>query len=192
MLILKIVQTLDKLNKPKWRVLADSVLGSDIHSERRETFCFAREALRLALCELDYKPEINDLVLNGYHSLEKYPEVIFSLAHTKQTGVALMGLKKEFKALGVDVEIESRPVKDSIRDRIAHPADESLRNIEAWVLKEAVFKCVSNSGLLPKEPLYPDLRISRTSWEHSPTGMKGECELSKVGELLLGKAFLRA
>jgi hypothetical protein len=192
MVILKIVQTLDKLNNPEWTDFAASVLGPDIHPERRETFCFAREALRLALCELDYNPEINDLVLHGYHSLKKYPELTFSLAHTKKTGVALLGHQREFRSLGVDVELATRPVKDSIRDRIAHPADEKLRNIEAWVLKEAVFKCVSNSGLLANEPLYPDLCISRTGWQHTPSGLKGECELSETGDLLLGKAFLRA
>ena len=192
MLMLKIVQSLDKLNEGEWKSLSDRVLGPDIHPERRETFCFAREALRLALCEYDYKVEIPDLVLSGYHSLAKFPELTFSLSHTRKTGVALLGRTKDFHSLGVDVERSDRAVKDSLRDKICHPDDEAkLRNIELWVLKEAAFKCLSNSGLYSQQPLYTDLKVSGSSWQHSPSGIKGECELTLHDHLILGKALLR-
>lgn len=189
MYTLKICQTLDHLNKP-WTELATQSLGN-AHPERVKTFCFAREALRLSLIEEGFKPEISDLVLQGFHSLGRYPDITLSLSHTKNTGVALTGRKEIFQSLGVDVENNDREVKQAIIQKVAHPLDEKLRNIELWVLKEAAFKCLMNSQQLPLEALMTQIQVTASRWIHAPSGLSGECELRREGSLLLGLAFLK-
>ena len=190
MFSLQICQSLEHLNK-SWTELTLLCLGTEPHPERRKTFCFAREALRLALCELNFKPEISDLVLVGFQSLKNFPELTISLSHSREVGVALVGHQKTYQSLGVDVEYSDRVVKDAIIQKVANPLDAKLSNIDLWVLKEAAFKCLMNSGKFSTPVLFTDIVVSAKNWSHPPSALAGECEIRQEQNLILGLAFLK-
>lgn len=189
---LRICQTLDKLNEDAWSSLMEKELTASAHPRRKETYLFAREALRLALCDLGYLPQISELTLRHHHQLPHFPKVTVSLSHTPGTGVALVGYRQNYLSLGVDIERSDRMVKPEILARVSHPQDANLRNIEIWCLKEAVFKCLCNSERLNQEPLFTEIQITEGGWSHSPSGLAGKWELRHDGPYLLALTSLPA
>ena len=176
---------------PEWEKLAQKVLGSDVHSDRKMGFFLSREALKNAFELRGKKVSISELELDQYHEVKGFPHLTISLSHTKKCGAAIIAERKDFLSVGIDVEDEGRVVKDSIRQRIAHPEDATLTNIELWCAKEAVFKAIMNTNRFEKPIEFGSIKILRDQWFHSPSGFSGEWKLESVRPFLMALAFLK-
>ncbi len=172
--------------------LAGAVLGADPHPKRLQGFLYSREALRLILCSLNLPSDINSLVLTNYHSLKHSPEIVLSLSHTPGAGAAILGFRNHFRSIGIDVENENRVVSSLVKEKIAHPEDYKLRNIEMWCLKEAAFKCLMNTDLFEQNVRFADIQIQKDTWSHAPSGLHGALELTQVDSFVLALATLSA
>lgn len=191
MVIIKSCQSLDNLNKHARGILLKEEFESKVHPGREESFLLAREALRLALREQGSDVPLQNIILKTYDAADGFPEFTLSLSHTKKCGVAALAKRSEFRSLGVDVEREDRSMREDLVQKISHPGDLLLRNIEIWTLKEAVFKCLSNSHLLKDLPLFTEIQILGNSWVHSSSGLKGEWKLEKLTPFLIALATLK-
>lgn len=187
----KMIKTLENPNGLNWDQLVKQCLSSDVHPDRKKSFILSRMALWECLKGLGHSPEVTDLLVGDYSNLKSFPQLTISLSHTKEVGAALVGDRQSFRSLGIDIEHEARPVKDSVAQRIAHPEDEKLRNIEIWCLKEAAFKALMNSGEFPKPVEFSSIHIGHKTWSHSPSGFNGEWELDHIDEMVIARAFLR-
>lgn len=191
MITLRSCQSLDNLNESEARFLLEREFKSKVHPGREETYLLAREALRLAFCAEGINLGLKKIILKTYGEMQDYPDYTLSLAHTHKCGVAALAKRSEFLAVGVDVEDESRPIKDTLIQKITHPRDTALRNIEIWILKEAVFKCLSNSGKLTEQPLYTEIEILKDGWSHSPSGLTGDWEIRELKPFLVALSTVR-
>lgn len=188
----KLLKTLSNPKNPEWELLIKLTLGDEVHSDRKTGFLLSREALMMALKEAQIEVDIKDLKLDGYSTLLRFPQLTISLSHTKECGAALIADRQTFRSVGIDVEHEARVVKDSIAERVSNPRDTSLRNIELWCLKEAVFKTLMNSGDFEKPIEFSSIEIGNQTWSHSPSGLKGEWELEMIKPFVIARAFLKA
>ncbi len=191
MLTWNLSKTLSKPNDPEWEVLIFSSLPGDVHSDRKNGFLLSRQALIYALKDQGLEISAGALQLVSYSQIRDLPQFTISLSHTKIAGVALVGDRKTYRSLGIDIEQEERIVKDSIKNRISHPADKNLRNIELWCLKEAVFKALMNTGEFEKPLEFSSILIEDKKWTHSPSGYEGEWIFESVTPFVMAKAFLR-
>lgn len=188
----KLTKNLTDPLDPEWEDLAQTALGTNVHSERKKSFILSRQALKMALKEQGYGASIKDLILINYKDLAAFPEITISITHTKDWGAALVADRKEFLSLGIDVEKAGRVVKDSVGDRIRHPEDlATLRNIELWCLKEAAFKTLMNSGKFPFPLAFSSIQLEAGRWLHPPSGLQGEWRLEHSQDLVVAMAFLR-
>jgi len=185
-------KTLSKPNDPEWEVLIKFSLPDDVHSDRKNGFLLSRQALIFALKEQGLEISAGALQLVTHSEIRDLDQFTISLSHTKIAGAALVADRTNFRSVGIDIEQEERIVKDSIRDRIAHPADKNLRNIELWCLKEAAFKALMNTGSFDRPLEFSSICIGEKKWTHSPSGLEGEWELDLVKPFVIAKAFLRA
>lgn len=186
-----LTQTLSNPNDPQWDELASDVLGEKAHPSRKTGFLLARQALQNCLREQGVELEVKDLNLINYSQIKAYPSYTFSLSHTENWGAAIVGNKNDYRSLGIDIESNERTVSMQILERIRHPEDKKLRNIELWCLKEAAFKALMNSGLWDAPVEFSSLRIGQHTWSHSPSKLEGEWELDKTNGLVVGRAFLK-
>jgi 4'-phosphopantetheinyl transferase EntD len=184
------VSTFKQTEAMEWNSLVLGHLGEGIHPERVKGFILAREALRLCLEQAEYSPHISDLQIKKFNSLSKWPEITLSLTHCKLGGAAIIASRDEFISVGIDIESEERLVKESILKRISHPKDINLRNIELWCLKEAVFKCLMNTGKFEKPFEFSEIEISPMRWIHSPSNLEGEWRITISEQLLVALALL--
>jgi 4'-phosphopantetheinyl transferase superfamily len=191
MLTWKLAKSLSNPKDPDWDLLIKSELGEGIHADRIKGFLLSRQALEDCLKTFGLDPLIKDLRLSTYHSLLNFPQLTISLSHTKEVGAALIGQRQHFRAVGIDIEHEERIVKDSISERVAHSEDATLRKIELWCLKEAVFKVLMNSGAFEKPVEFSSIRIAKKKWFHSPSELEGEWELEIIRPFVVARAFLR-
>lgn len=191
MVTLKLSKNLTEPQDPEWELLTKLTLGDDVHSDRKMGFLLSREALKNALSEIRIYTHPLQLKLSSFHQLEMFPHLTVSLSHTKELGAAMIAERKDFRSIGLDIEHEERIVKDMIRERIAHPEDKNLRNIEIWCLKEAVFKALMNTDLFEKPFEFSSIKISDDKWSHSPSGLEGEWEIEIVNSIVIAKAFLK-
>lgn len=192
MITWKLTKTLSNPNDPAWEVLIKFSLPDDVHSDRKNGFLLSRQALINALKELGIEISADALHLVDYSQIRDLPQFTISLSHTKIAGAALVACRKTYRSVGIDIEQEERIVKDSIRERISNSADENLRNIELWCLKEAVFKALMNTGKFDKPLEFSSICIKDRKWTHSPSGLEGEWELDLLRPFVIAKAFLRA
>lgn len=187
----KIVTTFKESEEAEWHSLVLNQLGEGIHPERVKGFILAREALRLCLTEAHYSPLISDLKIRKFNSLSKWPELNLSLSHTKLAGAAILTSRAEYISVGIDIESDHRVVKDTILERISNSRDTNLRNIELWCLKEAVFKCLMNTGKFEKPFEFAEIEISHQRWVHSPSGLEGEWKIIISEQFLIALALLK-
>lgn len=188
----KLTKTLSNPNDPEWELLTKLTLGENIHSERKKTFLLSREALKDSLMEAGLEVSISRLMLKDYSGIRGNPEYTLSLSHTKDCGAAVVAPSCIFQSVGIDVEHAGRTVKKSIIERVGHPEDlATLRNIELWSLKEAVFKALMNTGSFEKPTEFSSIRIGKDFWSHSPSGLKGEWELKNSDDMVIALAFLK-
>jgi 4'-phosphopantetheinyl transferase EntD len=191
MKIWKLVKTLSNPKDPQWELLIKLTLGDEVHSDRKKGFLLSREALIEALKTNHVSANISELALDSHSTLTHFPQFTISLSHTKECGASLVADRQTFRSVGIDIEHEERVVKDSIFDRISHPQDRKLRNIELWCLKEAAFKALMNSGNFEKPIEFSSIEIGNDIWTHSPSGLKGEWEMDFVKPFVIARAFLK-
>ena len=182
----KIAHTLASPDDPAWEVLAQNGLAPEAHPERRRGFLLAREALRLCL----NIPDIIDLELKHFSTLPRFPELTVSLSHTKWAAAAIVAAKKDFLSVGIDLENKTRVVNPLTLKKIANAQDE-VKGIDLWCLKEAAYKCFSNTGIESDFVKFSQLEIRKDRWVHSPSGTSGEWQLHEEGDFLVAIAFKR-
>ena len=187
----ELTQTLRNPKNPDWEKLAKDYLEEGVNPKRKHGFLLARQALKTCLSNRGLEIEILGLRLEKFSKVLGFPELTISLSHTKDGGAALVEDAKVYRSVGVDIEQENRPVKDSIIQRISHPEDERLRNIELWCLKEAVFKVLMNTGLFEKNVEFASIKIGKGHWIHSPTKLQGEWTCEMVNSFVLARAYLK-
>jgi 4'-phosphopantetheinyl transferase EntD len=185
-----LTRILSEPSDPAWQELAHSALGEKVHEERKRGFLLARQALMFCLNDFGLGLEIPQLRFRNFHELQNLPQFTISLSHTKEAGAALVSLVTEHRALGIDIEHEERPVKQMIMERISHPEDLKLRNIELWCLKEAVFKTLMNTDQFPEPVAFASLKIENGKWFHAPSQLEGTWELDVMNSFVVAKAFL--
>lgn len=184
-------QTLRKPNDPEWDQLIKISLGEGINPNRVNGFLLAREALIKCFNDRGIKVSIKELELARYHQVIKFPQFTVSLSHTKECGAALIADRNAYRSVGIDIERETRQVKDSVSQRVSHPQDEQLRKIELWCLKEAVFKTLMNTELFEKNVEFSSIQIAKDHWFHSPSNLKGEWTCEIIDSFVVAKAFLK-
>lgn len=189
----KLTKTLSNPNDPDWDLLIKLTLGDGVHSERKKGFVLAREALRKCLKEGGWEVSPDKLKLQNYSTLAGFPDLTLSLSDSRDCGAAILAKRQDFRSVGIDIEHEERVVKDSIMARIGHPDDQkTLRKIELWCLKEAVFKALMNSGEFQKPVEFSSIRIEDHTWSHPPSGLSGTWESEKSEGLVIARAFLES
>lgn len=187
----KVTKTLTNPLDPEWEELASSCLGEAVHKDRKKGFLLSRDALKRSFKMHGIELGIKDLKLKEYHLLPQFPQYTFSLSHTKDFGAAIVGSRQDFLSVGIDIENASRTVKDSVLTRISHPGDlATLRKIEVWCLKEAVYKALMNSGKLPASIGFSSIQLQHERWIHSPSGLEGEWVLHETDDALVALAFV--
>jgi 4'-phosphopantetheinyl transferase EntD len=186
----KICSHLKNPLEKSWQELIAATFDSALHPDRLNGFLLSREALLQCLQELGHSPSPLQLLLNNERALLNFPQYAISLTHCKVAGAAVVVGKNKFKSVGIDIEQETREVKENIFNRIAHPQDASLRKIELWCLKEAAFKCLMNSGRFFAPIEFSSLQVSSIHWSHADSGLSGSCELETHQGLIMAKAYL--
>lgn len=102
-----------------------------------------------------------------------------------------MAPRNEYLSVGIDIESLERQVKEAIAKRIAHPSDAKLRNLELWCLKEAVFKCLMNTGKFTKPFDFSEILIGDEAWSHSPSQLSGGYKLETHEGHVVAMAYAR-
>ena len=187
----KMSKTLTNSLDPEWQTLSSLTLGEGVHSDRKNGFLLARQALQNCLAEVGVKVSPARLNLRNFHQLENVEQFTLSLSHTSECGAAMIANRKFFRSVGIDIEREDRVVKDSIRERITHKDDANFRNIELWCLKEAVFKALMNTEKFEKPLEFSSICIGKDSWSHSPSGLEGKWEVETIKPFVVARAFLQ-
>jgi phosphopantetheinyl transferase (holo-ACP synthase) len=191
MQVWKLSETLTNPCDPDWDNLALLSLGSQVHSNRKKGFLLSRAALKECLIECGISLTISELTLREFHQIEGHPQFTISLSHSKDCGAALVADKNIYRSVGIDIESEDRVVKESIRERVSHPKDIALRNIELWCLKEAAFKALMNTGLFEKPIEFSSIIIKEGQWSHSPSALTGEWELDFIKPYVVARTYLK-
>lgn len=188
----KMAKNLMEPQDPDWEKLVSNELGEKIHPNRKMGFLLSRAALRSCFASKGLLIPITELRVQNYSIFTEYPNYTFSLSHTKNIGVAILGCKKEYLSLGIDVEQLNREVKDSIIEKIKNPGDAKLRKIHHWCLKEAVFKTLMNSKQFVSPLEFSSILLSNNQWSHPSSGLRGGWDLEEIGSLIIAKAYLRS
>lgn len=118
-------------------------------SDTKDAFTNSREALALLLTKFGHQigDLREDLALNNFQNLPKFPEYLTSLTHTKGAGAALLAEKSEYRSLGIDIEWSDRVMKKEADRFFRHPMDSVYpESLELWTMKEAAFKALSPLG----------------------------------------------
>lgn len=183
----RLVQTLDEQKQKAWIEIASKQISS-VHPKRLQGFALSREALYQCLENIGQTPEQSSLPLLNFSTLNEFPELTLSLTHTENAGGAILGLRSQYRSLGIDVELKTREVRDDVIEKLSNPKDGNLRNLEMWCLKEAAFKCLSNAQVLSSAPLYRDLEVQSSSWLHHPTGHRGDLTLVESDQFFIALA----
>jgi hypothetical protein len=173
MLIMRITQTCDESDRDEWNKLLSSSLGIDIHPGRKQGFILAREALRECYRERGIDIPIAKLKFLNYSTLEQHAEDLISLSHHKNWGAALLVSRLSYRSGGIDIEDRSRRVLDQVLERISHPEDMPLEGIELWSVKEAIFKCLWNTGMFERPFEFASIVVRDKSWIHPDSGLSG-------------------
>lgn len=147
------------------------------HPTRLQGFYSSRHSLLQNLREFFPDCSYQDLLLHSHHQLAAYPDLTLSLSHSPLAGASVLGGKGEYQGLGIDIEPLSRVVKESIIHRVTTPRDQNLSPVEIWCLKEAIYKCVSNSGCFAGILEFREMEIGDGQWYHSPSALQGEWKL---------------
>lgn len=127
-----------------------SLLEQSVSENNRIKFKLGRVAAKLALAKLGIKSG----VLRDKDGAPIWPsDLVGSISHCKEFGVACVGKKSEFLTLGIDIEDTSRSFKYPITTRIAtqseqlwcksNPRYEAGKAISLFAAKEALYKALA-------------------------------------------------
>jgi len=101
----------------------------------------ARLALYDALMEMGKKVKFEHMEIINHHYVVNVPGTLVSLSHTKDMAVAIIAKQGEIFSIGVDIERVDRPLKAELVSKFKNEKDDqTLSDLELWVLKEACFK----------------------------------------------------
>ncbi len=189
MLHIRLENTLNLTQETEWNRLAENTLGHNVHPNRKVGFLLSRQALIQVFCEFGKRLQVSDLRLEHFDALKDFPEYTLSLSHTAKWGAAMVGSRKQFISVGIDIEPIERVVKAAIIQRISHPSDVKLDPIVHWALKEACFKALMNTRRFDSNPEFSSILLSDKSWSH-PSGLGGKWDLEFTSELVVAKAWL--
>lgn len=136
------------------------ILPNTSYGRSREIF-LSRSALKLALQDLtpDFKDiSLNELIIENHHHLKNHPNILVSLAHTKNYAVAVISDQPNYLSIGIDLELIARNIKNGIHKYIDHSFDNKFDLLELWAIKEACFKAawpkfnsIKNDNLVLKD-----------------------------------------
>lgn len=191
MLSYTLIHSSDFTTGPNWDHLVADVLGQKVHPDRIRGFCLAREALRKQFLAKGTVLEVSDLQLDLFDRLKNDENFTLSLSHTPQWGAAVLADRKTYRAVGIDIESQSRIVKDAIIERISHPNDVKLSALHTWTIKEACFKTLMNTRLFNHPVEFSSLLISNQTWGHHDSGLQGEWSLKTEAELVLALSWIK-
>ncbi len=189
MLCFRLNDTLNLSQENEWNSLAENTIGRDVHPSRVKGFLLSRQALVQAFSQFGKTLEVSDLILDQFDALKGLPDYTLSLSHTPKWGAAIVGERKLFVSVGIDIEPTERMVKTAITERISHPSDIKLEPIVHWALKEACFKALMNTRRFNQNPEFSSILLSDKSWSHF-SGLSGKWDLEFTSELVVAKAWL--
>ena len=87
--------------------------------------------------------DIKLLEVTNHCFLKNFSNLLVSIAHTKQAGVAVIISKESHLSVGIDIEHNNRKVTPEIINKFQNRWDQPCNNIlDLWVKKEAVFKAI--------------------------------------------------
>jgi phosphopantetheinyl transferase (holo-ACP synthase) len=161
----------------EWQEVLNQSYPEATHPDRIQGFYSSRNALLDCLQRFHPKASTTDLLLNDVRGLQNFPDMVVSLTHSTFAGAAAAAKRTEYISIGIDIEPIDRLVKESILARVTTTEDLKLSSIQIWCLKEAIYKCVSNSHLYEGVLEFRDMRIQDRKWSHSPSKLSGEWEL---------------
>jgi 4'-phosphopantetheinyl transferase EntD len=190
MLVWKLCNHIAESSLQEWKDLAKLELGNQVSPAREKTYLFAREALRLALLELNIEASPKDLSVKNFHSLLRWPELTISLSHSQSMGAAIVAKKSQSKSIGIDIEPVDREIKPSIAERIKNPLDIETLGLEAWCLKEAIYKCLMNSERFDHPFGFSQIQIKKNTWIHPTSLIQGKWDLNTQSNHLVATAQL--
>lgn len=167
------------------------------HSPSNKHFEGASEGFflsRLALSEISNLPfNPKYLEIENHLQLEKKPELLASLSHTKGIGAAAVMEKGETLSIGIDIEHSSRKMKTNSKRFFRRREDEeSLSDLELWCLKEAIFKACSPYYQGEKTLVLKDFWIKNNQFGHFewPKKKLGQCQIKVEDEVIIATARL--
>jgi 4'-phosphopantetheinyl transferase EntD len=192
MLVLKLNQTLTIQSDEEWQKLCESSLSTSVHEQHKLDFIRSRIALRDALNEAGLEVSPQDLKLTNFSTLEKFPNLTISLSHTKTAAAALIADKSSYKSVGIDIELCGRKIKPEIIERISSPHDHDEDPLKLWCAKEAAFKALVNSGMMPRAPEFSSIEIQKELWNHPSSGLKGPLHFITSTHLIIAQALIFA
>jgi hypothetical protein len=143
----------------------------------------SRLALKRAVEEFCGQEISEDIAIKDHLHLDKYPDVLASISHTKSIGAALLGRSPELLSIGLDLEVASRPIEERAKKFFLNNDDAPLSLLELWCLKEAIFKAldpVKTYFNLNGPVLFTNLIVDSFKWHHANSNVCGECRLEKI------------
>lgn len=190
MIVWKLCFNLQPQDQSQWDELAECVLGPGVHAGRKLGFQLSREALRTCLSEIGVQREIPNLLLEGFDRLKEENNLTLSLSHSSSTGAAAVAHRRDYRALGIDIELDQRPVKSDIIRRISHPEDLLQEDIVRWTLKEAIFKACMNTHNFNTPFEFSSIQILDHRWQQS-SGLSGEWQVQKIEGHIVALAWIK-
>ncbi|MGE3610050.1 MAG: 4'-phosphopantetheinyl transferase superfamily protein [Bacteriovoracaceae bacterium] len=190
MMAWKIIQTLSADLAPVWEGVTNESLGESTHPRRKTSYALSREAIRQLLLEQGHQVSPGDIKLIGFNKIINFPQYSLSLTHSIDVGAAVLASQANYLAVGIDLENKDRKVSSAIRERIVNKEDASLTNIELWCAKEAVFKCLMNSGQFEQTIDFMDIVIKEDEWLHPESGLRGRHEFHLEDPYIINLAYL--
>lgn len=113
-------------------------------SGRAREYYNSRLALLDCLKEIHITEKIDELEMVDHHRLKKYPNILVSIAHTKEIGACFISDKDEHKSIGIDIELKSRIIKKDTSKFFLTKHDLNFTDLlDLWLKKEAAFKALS-------------------------------------------------
>lgn len=151
-------------------------------SDTKDTFTNSREALKRLLEKEGHQIHVlkQDLELVNFQNLKHFPQYLTSISHTRGAGASLLALKKDYLALGIDIEWSTRVMKSEARRFFRHPEDSLYQNdLELWTMKEAAFKALATQDYPGVLVLSKIIIQDGIFWSKERPELKGVVECSR-------------
>lgn len=122
--------------------------------ERALEFMLSRHALLTLLDTEGVQSSYDKLEIIGHHKIKAHPEYLVSISHTKGLGAAIISDGVEEEAVGIDVELMTREIKEGALKFFVRDDDEKMEPLTLWTRKEAAYKAL--------DPIKEKLGITKT------------------------------